>query len=54
MSNKFKVAGYIEGFDVHEDEVRDYQEPPTEFKLAVLGILLAPLLFALGALLVTR
>lgn len=55
MSNKFKVQGTIEGFDVHDDlldDDRDYRcpsEPTTKEKLFILGLLIIPMLAMLGA-----
>ena len=50
MSSKFKLYGYLEGFDVHDDEVvRCPSEPSTKEKAFILGLLLLPVLLMLGA-----
>ena len=48
MSDKFKAYGYIEGFDMLDEEVCP-SEPPAKEKVFILTLLLLPVLLMLGA-----
>lgn len=48
MSDKFKAYGYIEGFDMLDEEVCP-SEPSAKEKAFILGLLLLPALLMLGA-----
>ena len=53
MSDKFKVAGYIEGFDMLEEDVYDAPEPSAGEKAFIFAVcwlpLLLPVLIVVGA-----
>lgn len=48
MSDKFKVYGYAEGFDIHEEDLRCPSEPSNKEKAFILGLFLIPMFIMLG------
>ena len=52
MSDKFKAYGYLEGYDIHDDDlVYDPSEPTLKEKAFVLVLILIPVVFVIGTVL---
>lgn len=48
MSDKFKLLGVVEGFDIYDEDERCPSEPTAKEKVFILGLLLVPVFIMLG------